>query len=560
MRRVCKTAAALSLIFAASAGWASTSRLPEYVPYCGGPQVTAPMQAVGGAEIYSRTDAVWNGRDYAVVWVDESDFHLHFRRFFADGTPVGPTVVPLPMQSYGDCPPSLVWNGYEYGVAWMGIVGGTLQVYFARLDTNGVLVGSSVKASFVGLPETTAAVAPSLAWSGSGYAVAWGDDRNGTYDIFATLLNADGTVSNSGASHDLVICSAINQQFGPCVAWSQGGGRYRIVWQDYRSGSHFEIWGASLLPSGVINADTAALVTSTASSQYPSLRDSGNGLGLVWSDDRDGNDEIYFALLNDPGYRLGPDVRLTDDPAISNSPCIVWTGAEYGVFWADLRSGTPNLWFQRVSSAGTPQGTNIAVTATSDLEYPGAGFGRYGFLVTGTAFGYANFVQPWGCASDTTPPTCPGNLLAYNVTGTSATIAWLPSTEDVTDIAYYQIYRDNTPLARTSGTYYTDGGLGLSSTYNFAVQPVNAAQLINGGCVTSIYVKTNATLILKLDKMAPDAHLTWTNAFLNSYNVFRGTSPQVMSKIGSTAGMSFDDPNVLSDGVLYFYTVDEPGL
>jgi hypothetical protein len=46
---------------------------------------------------------------------------------------------------------------------------------------------------------------------------------------------------------------------------------------------------------------------------------------------------------------------------------------------------------------------------------------------------------------------------------------------------------------------------------------------------------------------------------MNNYNVFRGTSPQVMQQIGSTSGQSFSDPNVLMDNNLYFYTVDEPG-
>jgi hypothetical protein len=168
-------------------------------------------------------------------------------------------------------------------------------------------------------------------------------------------------------------------------------------------------------------------------------------------------------------------------------------------------------------------------------------------------------MTPLGCQADTTPPTCPLNLLAYNITGATATVSWLPSTEDYTDIAFYQVYRDNIPLGRTARNWYADSGLDLNTTYNYSVRPVNAAQMENGACAESIYIKTNASLILKMDKSTPDAHLFWTDGGMNNYNIFRGTDPRVMKKIGSTMNLEAEDPEVLLDGVTYFYTVDDPG-
>jgi histidinol-phosphate/aromatic aminotransferase/cobyric acid decarboxylase-like protein len=67
------------------------------------------------------------------------------------------------------------------------------------------LIGTETKASFVGLSETANAGNPSLAWNGSGYAVTWEHDAGVTQtDIFATLLNPDGTIANGGASHDVL--------------------------------------------------------------------------------------------------------------------------------------------------------------------------------------------------------------------------------------------------------------------------------------------------------------------------------------------------------------------
>ncbi len=559
MKKVMVVFAWLFVVLIVGAAWASAPPEPDYVPLCGSPQDIAPLQAAGGSIVYQRSDVVWNGKDYAVAWVDIADSRLHFRRFFADGTPAAAGVVPSTLSSSSDAP-SLVWNGSGYGVAWVARPGTYEQIYFARLDANGALIGNEVKASFVGSSETVDCSYPSLAWSGSGYCVAWHDYRNGTYDIFATLLNSNGTIANSGASHDLVLCNATNNQYYPSVAWSKGAGIYKTVWEDYRIGSHYEIWGASLTPSGVITKDTTALVSGASSSYSPALCDTGNGLGLAWYDYRDSNYEIYFARLTASGAKLGTDLRLTNDTAYSLDPRIVWTGAEYGVFWQDNRSGNYDLWFQRVSAAGAAIGSNTQVTATSDMESPGAAFARYGYLATGTIYSGANFVQAWGC-NYAYPPPCPENLVAYNVTGSTATISWLPAIDNYTDIAYYQVYRNNTLVGQTSDTYFTDTGLNANTTYEYAVRTVNAAQYISTGCGTgsSIYVKSNAALTLTVNKSQPDAVLSWTDASMNNYNVFRGTSPQVMQQIGSTSGQSFSDKNALMDNNLYFYTVDEPG-
>jgi hypothetical protein len=536
------------------------AHVPEYVPYCSAPQMTAPLQAAGGERIALDGPVVWNGRDYAMAWVDHADNHVHFRRFFADGTPASAVMSPSSLWAVYNDFVGLVWNGSGYGLVWAALSPDLhYQVYLARLDVGGNLVGSELKASFVGVTETADCSTPALAWSGAGYLLAWRDRRYGTDDLFATLVNADGTIANGGASHDLLLCGAANDQMAPRLAWSSGANVYKAVWMDKRNGVQWNTWGATVSPAGAITPDAGALVSTGSNSYVGSLADNGNGLGMVWSDDRDGNREIYFARLSASGAKLGSDLRLTNDGAASVAAYVVWTGAEYAVFWMDNRSGNNDTWFQRVSAAGLAVGTNTQVTVTSDMEYPLAAFARYGFLVGGNADSQANFVQAWGCASDVTPPTCPGGFVAYNITGTTATLGWLPSGDPETDVAYYLVYRDAVPIAKTSDTYYADSGLSVGTTYAYSVEPVNAAQLQNYSCQTVFYVKSNATLALMLNKTDTLAHLTWGDISLGTYNVFRGTSPQVMQQVGSTSACEFDDSDVLHDNVLYFYSVDEPG-
>ena len=121
------------------------------------------------------------------------------------------------------------------------------------------------------------------------------------------------------------------------------------------------------------------------------------------------------------------------------------------------------------------------------------------------------------------------------------------------------MYRNNVPVAKTTDAFYNDSGLNLNNTYNYLVQPVNAAQLQNGNCTTSIYLKTGASLTLTMNKSAPDAVLHWTDAGFNNYNIFRGTDPRVMQQIGNTPALTQQDPNALSGATSYYYTVDDPG-
>lgn len=527
----------------------------EYWPTCNTPQNIGPLQSIGGEYVMFRSSIAWNGSGYGVAWIDcWEDCGLRFRKLYADGTPASSTNLLSSLPS--DQSPKIVWNGSGYGVVWCADYGTYYQILFLRLDADGNIISGPIKVSFVGITETTHCLYPDLAWNGNGYCVTWVDTRNGNADIFATLLDSAGLPSSFT---DIPISAAVNSQYYPRVAWSSGeGGTYHIVWSDYRSGTEWRVFGNILWLDGSTWGDFQITSNPTGySASMPVLASSGGGMGMTWLDYRDGNYEIYFVRLRDDGGRLGDEIRLTNDLRSSIYPTIVWTGAEYGVFWEDARTGNNDIWFQRVSAAGTLLGGNLQVTYSSGISMVDAAFGRYGYLITGTAD--ANFAMPWGCATDLTPPSCPQNLVAYNITGTTATVAWIPSVEDYTDIAYYEVYRNSNLVALTTNNYYSDSGLSTGTTYNYYVRPVNAAQLVNGTCTNSVYAKTGTSLTLMLDKSDPNAHLYWNDCGLNNYNIFRGTSPQVMSQIGSTSEQSADDANVLLDHNNYFYTVDDPG-
>jgi hypothetical protein len=506
---------------------------------------------------------VWNGQEYAIAYVDWPSARLYFRRIFADGTADGPSIQLSASPSYAGVfnSPALVWNGNGYGVAWLVQTDAICDLFFLRLDRFGQPLGPELQISNASavLPVCCPHIYnPTIAWSGNQYAVVWQDNRNSGAnddDLFATLINADGTIAGNGALHDLVVCDAPGTQERPALAWNSMLGYYLVVWMDDRTGPIYS-YSRRFGPLGNFASEQLMGDTTTF---FPSLCQVPDGLALSWTDLRDGGAEIYFARLTAFGALDTPEVQLTYNLSGAVAPKLIWTGAEFGVFWIDNHLGGYQVFFQRVSASGIPLGPNFQVTFSSMATYEDAAFARYGYLLTYDVQPGTNFVEAIGCVNDTTPPSCPTNLLAYNVTGTSTTVSWGPSGDTETDLAYYLVYRDNNPIAKTSDTFYMDSGLSPNGTYNYMVQPVNAAQLLNYACGNSIYVRTNPSLTLMLNKETRNAVLSWTDAQpLGSYNVFRGTSPQVMQKIGSASGQSFTDPNALMDSNLYFYTVDEP--
>ncbi|HUT52067.1 MAG TPA: putative metal-binding motif-containing protein [bacterium] len=99
----------------------------------------------------------------------------------------------------------------------------------------------------------------------------------------------------------------------------------------------------------------------------------GSEYGLAWQDDRDGNDEIYFALIAGDGASAGGTLRVTADADPSLSPSLAWTGSEFGLAWSG-----PGIYFQRLSAEGAIIGDAIVVAATGtepSLAWTGSEFG-----------------------------------------------------------------------------------------------------------------------------------------------------------------------------------------
>ncbi len=545
---------AAALLAVAPARAANTAPdLPDTAYTCNYPQAAAGAQPVPAGNPNANSPAVaWNGQEFGVLSVEFNSAYttrtIYFTRHFADGTQTGSRVT-IAVTGFINETPGLVWNGTNYVAAWSAVdaVSGYFQIYVQLLQPNGTPLGAPVKASAVGQTVTGGAYLPVLAWSGTTLLAAWSDYRvpANSSDLFFTLMNPDLTVAGGGSLHDLSVAgNTTNAEGYQTAAWLPSQRKFAIAMSSI-AGAYNIIKVALYGEDG--GGNTNYTWSPPGNSTDPRIADNGFNFLVTFMNSGGVQTEVYVA-----GPGLNP-TALTSGGTIAYYPRLIWLGGEYALlYW---KNGATQ--YQRLSASGAAIGAQTALPFNA--FYFNAAFAQRGFLLASVT-GSSSAVVPVGCATDSTPPTCPGNFLAYNITGTTASVSWSPSGDSESDLAYYAVYRNNTLIGKTSGTFYNDSGLPLSSTNNYMIQPVNASQLQNFSCANSIYVRTNSTLTLTMNKATTsDAGLNWTNAGFNNYNLFRGNRPQVMSQIGATPNLSSTDPNALTSPISYFYSVDNPG-
>jgi len=161
-------------------------------------------------------------------------------------------------------------------------------------------------------------------------------------------------------------------QFAPRLARGATG-TIVVAWQDGRN-----------LNGNLIDYDTYAMTirndagigstvnrrlnddTPGAAQDLPAIAASPSGsFFCVWEDGRAGNRDIYGALLDTLGLRIGANQRLNDDTTHTDqaNPAITTIGQNrYLVVWGDQRQGQGEIFAQYLTSAGVPIGPNFKVS------------------------------------------------------------------------------------------------------------------------------------------------------------------------------------------------------
>ncbi len=146
-------------------------------------------------------------------------------------------------------------------------------------------------------------------------------------------------------------------------AWCIGAAAdtIHIVWDDTRDG-HWEVYYIRSLNAGSTWELDTRLSDYPDCSMHPAIGVSGSNVHVIWSDERDGNQEIYYKRSTDSGLIWGADTRLTSDTAVSASPCLAVFGDTIHIVWHDQRNGNMDIYYKRSTDRGTSWSGDIRLT------------------------------------------------------------------------------------------------------------------------------------------------------------------------------------------------------
>ncbi len=347
----------------------------------------------------------FDGTNYLVVWEDYrsgSHFDIYGARVSQGGAVLDSSGIPISTAARSEHP-SVAFNGTNYLVVWEDFrSGSTLDIYGARVASNGTVLDPA------GIPISTAEnsqMTPSVAFNGTNYLVVWKDYRNWGADIYGARVASNGTVLDPAG---IPVSTAVDDQEAPSVA--SDGTNYLVVWEGFRSGSHFDIYGARVSQGGAV-LDSSGIPISTAAygQWYPSVASDGTNYLVVWEDSRSGTySDIYGARVATDGTVLDPaGIPISTAGSFQLLPSVASDGTNYLVVWDDFRGGSHyDIYGARVASNGTvldPAGIPIS-TAAYGQWYPAVAFNGTNYLVVWEDYGddeiYGARVSPGGVVLD----------------------------------------------------------------------------------------------------------------------------------------------------------------
>ena len=153
----------------------------------------------------------------------------------------------------------------------------------------------------------------------------------------------------------------------PSAYWSVAaqGDFVHVVFWDARYGND-EIFYKRSTDGGVTWSQDNRLTNANGISFTPCLSVNGQVVHIVWSDDRDGNFEVYYKVSTDNGVTWGTDIRLTNSSGYSGGPSIVSTPSATHVVWNDNRDGNHEIYYKRGDGAGSTWDPEVRLTSTNE--------------------------------------------------------------------------------------------------------------------------------------------------------------------------------------------------
>jgi len=299
---------------------------------------------------------VVSGNNLHCVWQDNRDgnYEVYYKRSTDSGATWG-LDTRLTSNSNWSLFPTLAVSGSNVHLLWMDDRDGNRETYFKRSTDNGNTWSSDTRLS----NDADWTWSPAIAAAGDTVHAVWYEsDAGGNLgkEIFYARSTNAGATWNSAVN----LTNDAGVSMGPCVGAS--GSTVHVAWEDNRDGN-YEIYYKRSTDNGATWGTDTRLTSISGTSYGSSIDVSGPNVHLVWTDERDANDEIYYKSSVDNGVSWSSDERLTNDGATSFYNSISVSGPAVHVTWYDQRDGNWEVYYKRNPTGNVfidEQGTGVS--------------------------------------------------------------------------------------------------------------------------------------------------------------------------------------------------------
>jgi len=185
----------------------------------------------------------------------------------------------------------------------------------------------------------------------------------------APPFNTNARVDDTG--------SGTSGQYAPDMGLN-GSGEIYVTWMDDRNGND-DIYFARSLDGGSsfqTNVRVDDTGVGTSNQRYPAMAVNSSGeIYIAWWDRREGADsDLYFARSLDEGVSFGTNIRLDDTGSGTSSQgsvdlAVGNDGTIYAA-WLDNRNGNQHIWTANSTNEGQSFGTNRVIYALGSQAEP----------------------------------------------------------------------------------------------------------------------------------------------------------------------------------------------
>jgi len=275
-----------------------------------------------------------------VIWEDFSNnpYKVYYKRSIDEGITWSPDIQLTNSWCHSHYP-AIASSGNYLHLVYGDCKSGHYEIYYRRSDDEGLTWGSEVMLTNA---DNFNSEAPSITVNGSEIHVVWDDDRFGPNqtDIYYKH-SLDNGVTWSAETH---LNNNIAKYQNPVIAVS--GDVVHALWADAYRNNGVNISYKRSIDKG-ITWSNQIVINQNGFGCDPSVSVCGSNVHVVWEDRRDGVEEIYYNSSVDGGVNWGNDTRLTYDPASSYFPCIFAEASGLHLVWTEYRDGNDEIYYKR---------------------------------------------------------------------------------------------------------------------------------------------------------------------------------------------------------------------